>query len=270
MHPSGEFGPGATHRIQWAINRHNVLFTKATLMPMPPELQRRVAHIDVISGMTFPSSVRCWQSPSETAFRWLTVDLQTQPMLIGERDGLLIDASSEANISAPDGGIVHINGNLNADLETGGHHEVIIRGDISERSTIRASGFFHVYVGGSVFGSIVAEDSSNIWVDGNFAGSLTTGNPATYLHIAGDLSGSISPTNRAALLWLSVGGFADDTLVTSISMMGYTQFNATIGSSTVPPGIYPSGPGRRETESGGNSFRRWCVLSQGESRGNMC
>ena len=91
-----------------------------------------------------------------------------------------------------------------------------------------------------------------------------TGTPSTNVHVLGNFTADVSPTDGLALLWLAVGGFASNELMVLIASAGYTQFNATIGRSDVPAGLYPDGLGRRKTERG-NSFSRWCVLTQGEA-----
>ena len=174
------------------------------------KLQHRVAYINVLSGVTFSSSIRYWQNKSESEKRWQRLGPQTKPILIGHSDGLEINGDSDATVSAPEGGLIHIHGNLNADLEVGGHHEVILSGNTSSNTTINASGFFHIYIAGSMRGQIVTSGSSEIWIDGDLTGSIRTGSPSTKLHVGGDFSGDVSPANDASLLRLSVGGFADN------------------------------------------------------------
>jgi len=229
-------------------------------MPIPQNIQRRVAHLDVLID-AFHGSVAYWRLASESEKRWAKIENPTQPMLIGEHDALDVDSNCNARISAPDGGIIHINGDLNVDLETGGFHEVVIRGDVSADATIRASGYFHIYIGGSVLGRIESTDGARIWVDGDFRGSLATGNPSTNINIGGNFDGAIAPLDNASLLYLCVDGFASHDLISSISGIGYTVFHASIGSTDCAVGLYPDGPGRRTTESG-NSYSRWCVLSR--------
>ena len=118
-----------------------------------------------------------------------------------------------------------------------------------------------MYVGGSMRGRIVASGSLAIWIDGDFIGSLETGSPSTKLHILGDFTGKVTPFEKAALLWLVVKGHASDDLISTISTLGYTQFNAAIDHSDVEPGLYPKGPGCRKTDSG-NSHSRWSVLNR--------
>ena len=139
---------------------------------IPPDIQRRVAHLDVLGGMVFQSSVSYWRFKDDSEKRWVERSSQTESVLIGAGDALAVNADSDAMISAPDGGIVHINGDLNCGLEIGGHHEVIICGDVAKGATISASGFHHIFIGGSVHGKIAVSGSSKIWIDGDFTGAL--------------------------------------------------------------------------------------------------
>ena len=230
-------------------------------MPIPQKIQRRVAHIDVLLDHAFNQSVDRWRHAPDAELRWSDVNTQYQPMLIGEQDALAVDGDSNALLSAPDGGVLHVNGDVNADMDAGGLNEIVITGNVSTESTIRSNGFLHMYVGGSMLGRIESTDTSKIWVDGDFPGALLTGNPVTHLYVHGDFNGEISPTDEAALLFLCIDGFASDDSISSIASIGYTVFNATIGTSDVDAGIYPDGPGCRLTDDG-NSFSRWCVLSR--------
>jgi cytoskeletal protein CcmA (bactofilin family) len=232
-------------------------------MPIPTHIQRRVAHIDVLTQDAFSRSVSYWRLGFGKEQRWSTVDAQSQPLLIGSDDALIIDCDSNALIAAPDGGVVHINGDLNADLDAAGLHEIVIRGDVSAQSTIRADRFSSIYIGGSVFGRIESQEKAEIWIDGNFSGSLATGYQSTELHISGNFNGSItSYDDDPSLLYLSVDGFAANKLISSIASIGYAIFNASVGASDIEPGLYPNDPGRRRRATGNVS--QWCVLSRRE------
>lgn len=205
----------------------------------PLEHKLRIAYLDVVSEMAFQSSVEYWRRKSDSEKRWVKINSQTKPMLIGKDDALEVDGNSMAEISAPEGGIIHINGNVNSNIQIGGHSAVIVRGDLASTSTMNVSGISHIYVGGSLRGRIVSTGSLAIWIDGDFIGSLETGSPSTKLHILGDFTGKVTPFEKAALLWLVVKGHASDELISNISMLGYTQFNAAIDHSDVEPGLYP-------------------------------
>jgi hypothetical protein len=228
---------------------------------LPNELQRRVAQIDVLCGMVFPNSVAFWHCGDSHRKRWIKAAAPTKPILIGADDALEIDGDVNVKIDAPDGGILHISGDLLSDIEIGGHHEIVIGGNVASGCAIRTSGYSKVYVRGSFHGQICATGSSDVWVDGDFTGSIKTGTPSTKMHIAGDFTGLIAPSEKAALLWLSVDGYVESLALNSFEKLGYTQFHASVGTSDVPAGLYPAGTGHRKTDSG-NSYSRWCVLSQ--------
>ena len=73
--------------------------------------------------------------------------------------------------------------------------------------------------------------------------------------------GRIEPLGQLSLLDLSINGFATNEILSQISNLGYTQFNAAVGVSDVDPGIYPTEGHRQKTERG-NSFSRWSIESQ--------
>lgn len=232
-------------------------------MPIPQSTQRRVAYVDILTDHAFARSVSYWRQASDTErrWRWAKVESVSNPLLIGPNDALDVDCDCNGTISAPDGGVIHINGDLNADLEPAGHYEIVIRGNVAENATIRAAGFCHVYIAGSVFGRIESSDSCKLWIEGDFTGSLMTGHPSTKLYVGGDLNGSIRPLEKASLLFLCVEGFASNHSISELASVGYTVFNASIGASDVDAGLYPDGPGRRKTDSGASHFR-WCVQSR--------
>ena len=229
-------------------------------MPIPSDTQRRIAQIDVMLNMAFGRSVEYWRFPSATELRWNTTSSISKDILIGGSDGLLIDGDANAKVTMEEGGVLQISGNLNAEIESGGFQEIIIVGDVSANAVIRASGFFHLYVRGNVYGRLESTDSSKIWIDGGFFGTLLTGNPSTHLYIRGNAQGLISPKNSASLLYLYIDGFVKSSALEKIKDIGYTQFHASVGTSDVDPGLYPTDCGHRITETG-NSYARWCVLS---------
>ena len=88
-----------------------------------------------------------------------------------------------------------------------------------------------------------------------------SGNASTHLYVVGDFDGTVSALVAPSLFSLCVSGFARHELIRSISSIGYTLFNASVGVSDVPAELYPDGPERRVTTKG-NSYSRWCVLQQ--------
>ena len=230
-------------------------------MGISPNTQRRVAYVDIMTDHAFSRSVSHWRLPSESKSRWSEVNSQTKTVLFDGKEALIIDCNSDATISAPEGGVIHVNGDLNADLDCAGNLEIVIQGNVSRNSIIRANGFFHIYIGGSIYGRIVSQDSGKIWCDGNHLGDIATGHPSMNLHITGDCVGSIVPKGKASLLYLCVDGFMKNESISNIAAIGYTVFNATIGFGDVEPGLYPIGIGCRITDTG-YSHSRWCVQTQ--------
>ena len=82
----------------------------------PLEQKLRIAYLDVVSEMAFQPSVEYWRRKSASEKRWVKINSQTKPMLIGKDDALEVDGNSMAEISAPEGGIIHVNGNVNSNI----------------------------------------------------------------------------------------------------------------------------------------------------------
>ena len=172
----------------------------------------------------------------------------------GEDDAVTIEGNCSNGVAAPHGGVIHIHGNLTSKIEVGGHHEIIITGDVDRNAVIDASGFCHVFVGGRFLGELRSSGSTKVWVESDFTGTIRVGYPSTNLRIGGDYTGEIIPLREAALLSLSVKGFAAHASLMSIADCNYTVFEGSIGRSDVAPGLYPTKESRKEKSSD-----RWCV-----------
>jgi hypothetical protein len=221
----------------------------------------RVAHADIAMHMAFSRSVAHWQGVHE-GFRWKQFSGDCGPLLIGKRDGIVIDGNCTNCVSAPDGGLVHVYGNLNSAVEVGGHYEIVIMGDVGPDAVISASGFCDIFVGGRFGGTLRSTGSARIWIETDLDGSIKTGEPSTELYVGRDYIGDISPKDEGSLLWLTVAGFARHASILKIAGCDYTQFNASIAKSDVPPGLYPEN-GQSRRRGSGHSFNRWCVATQG-------
>ena len=228
-------------------------------MPISNEMIVRVAHADVALRMAFPRSIAYWRRRVKRP--WKVLAGNCGPLLIGKHDGIVIDGGCSNGVSAPDGGVIHVYGDLASLLDVSGQCEIVITGDVLPHAVIKATGHCHVFAGGRFLGELRSSGSTKLWIDSDFEGIVKTGTPSTEIHIGNDCNGSISPGDKAALLWLMVGGFASHALMSTIVKCGYTQFNASIARSDVPPGIYPV-DGRAKSASGGNSFNWWCVGPQ--------
>jgi hypothetical protein len=242
------------------IKRSSPQLLSSSAMPISTKLIARIAHADVSMDMPFPRSADHWQRQGDKQRPWKTLREGCGAVLIGKDDGVIIEGMCSHGVSAPDGGVIHIYGDLDSQIEAAGHSEIIITGDVTEGAEIQASGFCHVFVGGDFLGKLAAVDSSWLWVESDFRGVAKTGTPSARIHIGGAYSGRISPLEEAALLWLTVDGLASQESMQAIADCNYTQFHASINRSDAPPGIYPAN-GRVKTASGSNSFRRWCVLN---------
>jgi len=227
-------------------------------MPISNDMIVRIAHADIAMHMAFPRSVAHWHRDDDEKRPWQVRPGDCDALLIGKDDAVMIDGNCSNGVSAPDGGIIHIYGDLASTIDVDGHYEIIITGDVASGSTIDASGFCHVFVGGEFAGELRSTSSTKIWIGSHFTGTVKTGNPSTEIYIGGDFNGNILPNETASLLWLTVAGFAPQASLSKIVDCGYTQFNASIARGDVAPGIYPPN-GRLKKTSGGNSFNRWCV-----------
>lgn len=159
--------------------------------------------------------------------------------------------------------IIHINGALSSCVEIDGHYEIVVIGDVASNAKIKASGFSHIFVGGDFRGTLTAENTCKLWIDGDFSGRIYTGTPKMEVHVGGNYSGRIlpNPETEPALLSLNVTGFAAEESLTWIADCCYTVFKASIGISNVPTGIHPKTGYHRQTHRG-NSFSHWCVHSE--------
>jgi hypothetical protein len=232
-------------------------------MPLTTDVIVRVAHADIAMQMAYPRSVAHWHE-ADSEYRWKSLRGDCGPVLIGKNDGILIEGNCSNSVSAPHGGLIHINGDLRSTLDVGGHYEIVVAGDVSSDGLISASGFCHVFVGGRFSGELRSSASAKVWIGSDFDGSIKTGTPSTKLYVGNRYNGSVSPLDKAALLWLTVAGFAAHRSLLAIVECGYTQFHASIARGDVPPGLYPKDGYHRETVRG-NSFNRWCVTTQGEA-----
>jgi hypothetical protein len=230
-------------------------------MPISTEMVVRIAHADIALDMAFPRSVARWQRGVDIERPCKVLGGDCGAVLIGEHDHFVIEGNCSNSVSAPDGGVMHINGDLASTIDASGFHEIVIAGDVLPNAKIHSSGYCHVFVGGRFRGEFCSTDSTKLWIESDFDGAIRTGNPSTQIYIGGDCTGNISPGETAALLALTVGGFASYALLSTIAKCGYTVFNASIARSDIPSGIYPE-IGRTKKPDGGNSFNRWCVHSQ--------
>lgn len=226
-------------------------------MPMKPETQLRVAHADIVFDIGFSRSLRHWHLGNEGSEKWTVLPGECGSILLGEDDSVVIDGDYSNEVEAHKSATINVCGDLLGRIVVGDHCEIIVEGDIGPEAVIRCSEIGSIYVGGSNYGKIESARFVYIWMEGDFAGVIETGEPWTFIHIGGDLLGSFSVGAPAQSgLNLEVAGFASHESVMKIAEANYLEFEASIGKSDVPPGIYP-----KEGDVKFKRSNRWCVLA---------
>ena len=210
-------------------------------MPISTETIVSVALADMSMGTVFSRSIAYWHH--------------------GDGTPVVIDGDCTDDHTIPDGGVLHVHGDLASNVTAMGHHEIIITGDVLKDASITSTGFCHVYVGGRLNGLLSSADSTKLWIESDLSGGLKTGHPSTHVYAGGNFTGHILPTQRLSLLYLTIGGFAANSLLDDIANLGYTVFNAAVALSDVPPGLYPLN-GHRKMTPQGNSLSRWSVAAE--------
>jgi hypothetical protein len=140
--------------------------------------------------------------------------------------------------------VVHILGDLNADVQLSNHGELIVAGSVGENAKIRLGEIGRVFIGGSLHGTVWAEGSSGIIIMGNHTGVIETGDPRTSVLVHGDFTGKLRPAGKkGALVALTVRGFTDIKTIERIYASNYTVLNGSFFCSNMAPGIYqPNAP----------------------------
>jgi len=135
--------------------------------------------------------------------------------------------------------LIHVIGDLNSKLNLEDHSEVVIMGDVSKESVIYIDGMSNIFIGGSLYGSIISIDSAEIYIKGNVNGLIKTGSPSTEIKIDGDLLGEIKPNNKDGnLVTIDVNGYTDINKIKDIFSYRYTELKAAFHNSNIKPGIY--------------------------------
>jgi hypothetical protein len=220
------------------------------LPPRLAELARRWESLKLLVGRasvrrepSFYRSCHYWQSGEVSERKgWSleeTGDLYSSYAFHETTTSVLVGGDCRAKLTLQNGGLVQIYGDLSSTIEIGNHGEIVIGGGLSPSAVIEADGIHQVFVRGDLNGTIRSLGSLQIWVCGDFGGHVSTGHPITDIYVAGDVTGHVTPANGASLLHMEVDGFVPYESLTSIAKHGYTQFNASIGSSDQPPGFYP-------------------------------
>jgi hypothetical protein len=208
-----------------------------------------VAHCDVIGDMMFSRSVRHWQSGFLATGTWtihsagdlVEAKEQTAPGAALVRGDCRADISFASASTFGRGSLVHIYGDLDANISVSGQSQVVIGGDITPNGSIDGNGIVRIFVGGDVEGRISNSGSMSVWINGDLNGEVLAGRPSSKLHVMGDFRGRMKPLAVASLAYLDVRGFMSTNDIRTTARRGWTVFNATIGRSDSPPGLYPKG-----------------------------
>jgi hypothetical protein len=222
-------------------------------------VQNAVAYHGTTHRDAFYGSRSYWHTGSTRGIGWAleqTGDLN-EAFYIPTKGNVLVKGDVNKDIEIAGNCVVHILGDLDAMLDLKGICEVVIAGDLTPNATIICDGQLELFVGGNNRGILGSTGSSTIIIDGNAAGTIQSGAPATVLTITGDLLGDIPPPkNKDTILTLRVDGYAPTEKMLDLAAAGFTRINATLGTSNVPPGLYP------QDETATRPTARWVVLNQ--------
>ncbi len=230
-------------------------------MPVSTEIQVRVAHADVVMDMAFHYSLEYWQRGAKESDPWLQRTGDSGAIFLEEKQAVIIEGDCLHQVSAPEGGTILVCGNLYSTLDVNGFSEIIITGDVRPDGYIRAENSCHTFIGGHLEGTLQSADWSKVWIDSDLSGVLKTGFSSTRIHVGGDYTGRILPEEQPSSFFLTVAGFAANESLHQIMEYYPNRFNASIGISDVPPGLYPQEDSRQKNKRG-NSFARWSVQQQ--------
>jgi|GEM_PF-2096953 len=224
-----------------------------------PAVQRAVAYRGTTHRDAFYGSRAYWHNNAQRGIGWALDhegDLE-DAFYIASRGNVRVTGDVNKDIEIAGNSIVHIYGDLDATLELKGVCEVVIAGNLTDDATIVCDGQLELFIGGNSQGVFGATSSATIIIDGDADGVIQCGAPATTLTITGDLLGDVPPPkNKDAVLTMRVDGYAPASAMRNLAAAGFTRVNATIGTSNVPPGLYPPGdPATRPPA-------RWVVLRQ--------
>ncbi len=222
-------------------------------------VQNAVAYQGTTHRDAFYGSRSYWHTNSTRGIGWAldqAGDLD-EAFYIATKGNVRIAGDVNADIEIAGNAIVHILGDLDATLDLQGICEVVIAGNLTKKGTIICDGQLELFVGGNSQGILGSTGSSTLIIDGNAAGTLQAGAPASRLTITGDLLGDIPPpNNKDTILTLRVDGYTPTTKMLDLATAGFTRINATLGTSDTPPGLYP------QDESATRPTARWVVLRQ--------
>jgi len=221
-------------------------------------VQNAVAYRGTTHRDAFYGSRAYWHTGSTRGIGWALVQSEDldDPFYIDGNGDVYVAGDVNKDIEIAGNCIVHILGDLDATLDLKGICEVVIAGDLTEDATLICDGQLELFVAGNNAGILGSTESSTIVIDGDAAGTLQAGAPATNLTITGSLLGDIAPPSQDAILTLRVDGYTPTQKMRELATAGFTRINATIGTSDTPPGLYP------QDENATRPTARWVVLEQ--------
>lgn len=226
-------------------------------MQILDNIRVRVAHADVQMQIAVRRSVRAWKFGRQDTYQQTLLGCNGDIAVDGDQT-VFVEGDCVRSLVMPAGGVLHINGNLQAHIRVSGHCEVVISGNVLHGSIIDTVGVFNVFIGGVLAGEVRSAGNSKTWIDSDFIGRILTGDPAHIVHIEGDCRGRIVPGKDLKALWRTVNGVASTEVLASIAESGYLQFNASVMRSDKPPGVYYPTSGLVEKRG---SNIHWCVRS---------
>ena len=221
---------------------------------------RAVAYCNAAAGeMPFSQSMMYWHSGYVGGAKTESKGNLKEPVEADKEAVVIVRGDCMADITLKGNGFIHVYGDLHAMIRTIGNVqcEIVIGGEIRPTAKIEVEGITRVFVGGDVKGNVVSRGSLFLWVDGDYDAALETGTPITNLHVMGDFKGSMKPFTQAALAFVDVRGFMASDKVKAVAEQHYTQFQASVGFSDQPPGLYP-------TPRAEPNMAHWVVHAQGK------
>jgi hypothetical protein len=225
------------------------------------ELTLAVGHADVAAHMAFHSSAGYFHTAELDRKWWKDVRTLAQliaPLTLAERAFIVVEGDLLSDITLSDGGTAVVYGDVRSSIQMTGQSELVIAGDVLEGASISGDGILHVFVGGDIAGGLRSRGSCRAWVEGHVRGQVWTGHPSTKLRVLGDCTATIRPSEKPSLLYLEVGGFMAYASLEATAAVGYTEFNASVGMSDRPAGLYPD-KAACEALRQHRSYNRWVI-----------
>jgi hypothetical protein len=234
------------------------------------QLALAVGHADVAAflGHGFHSSAGFFHTGELDRRYWKdvsTLDKVIAPLTLDDHTFLVVEGDVLADVKMSDSCTVVVHGHVRSSIQTGGHCELVVAGNVLEKASISSKGIFHLFVGGDFSGELRSHSSCTMWVQEDLHGWVWTGTPSTHLHVLGDCTARIRPSERPALLCLSIGGFMAYASLEATAAVGYTEFNASVGKSDRPAGMYPEKTVYQAFQQH-RSYNRW-VIRDGAGQG---